>query len=315
MKTTNVIGLKKPEANDFYNVEDVNYNSDTLDALFEKDANGTVVAKNAKTLDGHGAEYFLSVDGYKPNSYRGNTTEEIDQLLNDLHTNIVENNKVYTAKIDFGQPHPIFGGSARFIIGHKVTNTYGWQLAISYSKTNAQKILFRQLVNSDTWSEWDSNAFASDLANYLPKTGGEVSANSAFPIGVKNTGSESCYTKYSGASGLLGYLGIRTGGEAAHMTKDGAVYNLLHTGNKPSGTYTGKGEWQSIHTGGIGDCAIVWRDDGFFSIITYGGVINGGNDGVVSTSTAANCKDGKISMATNDKHFNELGVQYSYRLL
>ena len=60
MQTTEVLGLKKPDTKDFYDVNVQNDNSDALDALFEKDANGTVVAKNASKLDGHGAEYFAT---------------------------------------------------------------------------------------------------------------------------------------------------------------------------------------------------------------------------------------------------------------
>ena len=65
MQTTENLGLRKPEQNDFFNVDDFNHNADVVDALFEKDENGSPVVKNAdaKTLDGHGADYFFPKSG------------------------------------------------------------------------------------------------------------------------------------------------------------------------------------------------------------------------------------------------------------
>lgn len=73
MQTTENLGLKKPDKNEFYDVYTVNYNTDALDALFEKDANGDAVAKNAKTLDGHGAEYFAPLSRVIPQNVPNGT--------------------------------------------------------------------------------------------------------------------------------------------------------------------------------------------------------------------------------------------------
>ena len=213
-------------------------------------------AADSSALDGHGSEYFMPIECYSPKSYRGTTTEEINQILNNLHTNTVGDNKVYTAKISFAEAHPILGGNSRFIIGHKVNSTYGWQMAISYSNANAQKILFRQLINSDTWGEWDSNAFVSDLANYLPKdgtaqnaskldgheaeyffpkSGGEVQSTAVSPIRVNNTGGNAKTLFGFLNNGVLqGYLGFKGVEKPFYQNTTGGEYDLLHTGNMTS---------------------------------------------------------------------------------
>lgn len=172
---------------------------------------------------------------------------------------------------------------------------------------------------SDSNTEyWQRFGTAVDMSNYLPLTSTssktvEVQADTV--LKVKNTGGgDYTWLQFLNNVGTLGYFGFNKN-KAPLVSIDGNPTTLLHTGNKPTGTYTGTGETKTINTGGIGDCAIVWRDDGFFSILTYGGVINGGNDGAVSCGTGANCKNGNITVAGSDKHYNESGVKYSYRLL
>lgn len=53
MNTTTNLGLKKPEGSDLYNVEDMNYNSDIIDALIVETTQAAYDAlstKNPKTL-------------------------------------------------------------------------------------------------------------------------------------------------------------------------------------------------------------------------------------------------------------------------
>ena len=57
MKTTTNYGLKKPETNDFYNVDDFNYNTDLIDTTLNEKLDKTATAVNADTVDGlHGSQ-------------------------------------------------------------------------------------------------------------------------------------------------------------------------------------------------------------------------------------------------------------------
>lgn len=96
----------------------------------------------------------------------------------------------------------------------------------------------------------------------------------------------------------------------------GKSYNVLHTGNKPSGTYTGNGSATSrtINTNGIGD---------WIAIKSNNGIVILSNHGVSSTGTAlasisynsAHFASGTITLATTDTLLNANGVTYYYQVL
>ena len=96
----------------------------------------------------------------------------------------------------------------------------------------------------------------------------------------------------------------------------GNAYNVLHTGNKPSGSYTGNGSATSrtINTGGIGD---------WVAIKSNNGIVILSNHGVSSTGTAlasisynsAHFTGGILTLATTDALLNANGVTYYYQVL
>ena len=172
MQTTNVLGLKKPEKNEFYHVEDTNYNSDAVDALFEKDANGSVMAKNAKTLDGHGAEYFASAEAV-------NKKSTLDAKL--LNTSILEE----ALSIQTNGVHEyILGGTDYTADDIPSTGAYAYGNATVKVRYNFREVILWgatgqapifNAYSAGAWSGWKTLATRDDLANYLPKTGGELS--------------------------------------------------------------------------------------------------------------------------------------------
>ena len=89
---------------------------------------------------------------------------------------------------------------------------------------------------------------------------------------------------------------------------------ILHTGSKPSGSYTGNGSEaaRTIETGGLGSVVLVFSSYGF-AILTPSGAI-ARNGGVVVTSNNS-FLNGVITLATTDSNFNANGTTYYYQVL
>jgi len=78
-----------------------------------------------------------------------------------------------------------------------------------------------------TWSGWfDLNK------DYLPLTGGTVTAQNYLPLGLKNANGNNSYVQFEGKDGVLGYIGF----ESTHVLRllssvGGFLGDILHTGN------------------------------------------------------------------------------------
>ena len=289
----------EPPNNEFWFLALEGFSGDDIEDII----NGTTQVGNAKTLDGHGAEYFA-----KSGFGLGESANIVDSWDNaTLPGFYISKGNAPTS--DYA--HGVVFSNSELLITQIVTSRPA-------GNTEQPQTYVRTNNRDGVWSEWKQIATILDLANYLPLTGGTVGdGTKAASLSVRGSSSYSLIDYMNDANNIRwGCLGFAGANNPYFLTGDRLNgYALLHTGNKPAGTYTGTGETKTINTGGIGDCAIVWRDDGLFSILTYGGVINGGNDGAVSTGTGANCKNGNITVAGSDKHYNEAGVTYKYRLL
>lgn len=92
---------------------------------------------------------------------------------------------------------------------------------------------------------------------------------------------------------------------------------IHHTGNKPSGSYTGNGDatTRTIDTGGIGECICIYSDSGGVALITrYGGILT------LSTTLSSiffnviNFSNGIITINSSNE-FNTNGFVYHYQVL
>jgi hypothetical protein len=202
MQTTENLGLKKPDKNEFYDVNVVNDNMDTLDALFEKDENGT------RYFDGT-ASGNLPLDG-----------------------------------------------------------------------------------------------------------GGTVKATNIQPLTIYNTGGDAVYMKYRGVSDTLGYLGFSAKNKPTY-NNGSTMHELLHTGNKPTGTYTGTGASRTVSTGGIGNACLIYVDGDpqcGFALAFPSGCFTMKNGGTASYTTSVNFKNGVIGLSLSENP-NTSGVTYNYQVL
>lgn len=89
---------------------------------------------------------------------------------------------------------------------------------------------------------------------------------------------------------------------------------VLHTGNKPTGTYTGNGSvtYRTISTGGIGNFAIIYSENGTVLLTHSGGAVI--KDGNISGFLAGNFRDGVIAISATDTFINASGVTYKYEV-
>lgn len=106
-----------------------------------------------------------------------------------------------------------------------------------YYSINEERMYTRNIIGSAT-SNWKTIATTADLANYLPKTGGEVitDGNSTYlpqialilKNGVNSGGS---IIRFDDARGFLGFLGFIDTQGPTFSDGNGNPYPLLHSGN------------------------------------------------------------------------------------
>ena len=384
MKTTENLGLRKPEENDFYNIEDFNNNADALDALFEKNEDGSVAAKNAKTLDGHEAEYFAPLSRFNGEMLSTSVKEKALSLDNGVHFFFI-NGTNYT--------------------GADLPETTGWKyISVIIAKRNTNSIeivLFDEIYptiaiasyNGTKWSDWKvmfttdggtikgdvnvanteeavrltirlqnklrqiisrvyddgsyqlfdmtnnskiieskvggTNTFNGTASGNLPLTGDSsmatrtIGRSSNNPLILKNTNSgnnQSVLGFQTADHGTLGRLGFYGVDNLVFVKGDSsAYYNLLHTGNKPTGTYTGNGSATSrqIATNGFSNAICIFGGGAWAIITPQGGIGASANGGALTvySKAEANFSGGVLTLATASSIINDNGITHSYHVL
>lgn len=100
------------------------------------------------------------------------------------------------------------------------------------------------------------------------------------------------------------------------------TYNILHTGNKPSGSYTGNGDAtpRTIEIGGLGDVVAIMSSSG--SALVFGGIgalvqsaVSGANRVASSEVKVTNNSNCVLTLATTNGIFNASGITYYYQVL
>jgi hypothetical protein len=123
------------------------------------------------------------------------------------------------------------------------------------------------------------------------------------------------------------YRGIRINTESDAVSKavilcqmkagQWSEYNILHTGNKPSGSYTGNGSATSrtIDTKGIGHVMIAYTSVSI-ALVTYSGAICCNlNTGEVVATKNANFRNGVLTLTTAGDFVNYNSNTYNYQVL
>ena len=101
----------------------------------------------------------------------------------------------------------------------------------------------------------------------------------------------------------------------------GVSYNILHTGNKPIGSYTGNGSAaaRTVEAGGLNSNALLIRNvtNGRSVIVMYAGAVALHSDGTVVGYPygTAQYNNNILTLATADADFNANGITYTYQVL
>ena len=276
--------------------------------------NGTTQVGNAKSLDGHGVEYFAPLEARTPKlvaQLPSTTTEsEVNNTLDDLSASY-PNETLYEVQVNWAISHSKFGGGKFVIRGWKYTDIYETQTI----SNDAWDYSYMRKKNRNGWQQWVKSATDADLAKYLPLDGGGTVRRAYMsPIVLKNTTGSACFTGYYGVNGELGYLGFDGVEKPTFQQKDGTKRELLHTGNKPTGSYTGNGDAtkRTINTGGVGNVAMIYRS-GEMYIVTASGVLKVNSSGI-SFGTTASFVGGTLKISSASE-MNVSGVTYTYQVL
>lgn len=102
---------------------------------------------------------------------------------------------------------------------------------------------------------------------------------------------------------------------------DGSVkqYDILHTGNKPSGSYTGNGDatTRTIDIGGIGNLLVIQEKYNLVFVLEDGAIVLNVVDGIITGFTAdkINFRNGVLTISTAASNVNFNGAIYYYHVL
>ena len=199
-------------------------------------------------------------------------------------------------------------------------------------------------ILTEVW-EFESSAQEIDdtVANAVKKSGGtmtgDLTLEKAFPVfSLKNTNNGQTGRMNVGNDNTVGFynrtddnntVGVYLK-KAAQKSADAFCvshkfngtanyYTVLHTGGKPTGSYTGNGSSTSraIDTKGIGSTIFI-RGGAYGAIISSnGGIAWATSDGSFKTFVAseASFTSGTLTLATTNTYLNNNGTTYYYHVL
>lgn len=284
-------------------IDRLNELSDLIQAIID----GSTQVGNAKTLDGHGAEYFAPLSRF---------TGEM------LSTSVKEK----ALSLDVGV-HFFFINGTNYT-GGDLPETTGWKYSsvlITKRNTNSIEIvLFDEIYptiaitsyNGTKWSNWKVMfTTAGGTINGMVKVEGDFED----VFRVKNTASaEGNYINFSNADGILGYYGFNSAGEPVVMPNAWRnTKKLLHTGHKPNGSYTGNGDatQRTITTGATSEAIIVKEvgTNNFAVVVSIGWF--GVKNGVFDSGSDAYLYASNIVLRSTSELFNKSGAEYRYSCL
>ena len=291
------------------------------DEQWEALLNGTIQVGDSAKLGGKGAsEYALEEELTKRKlDYKVfSTVEDIDNAYNAFHDN-ARDGEFYEARIGHGVQHPVLGGGTYQVSGCRLSGVYGFQIITTYSGAGGIT-QFNRRLNNGVWGGW---------TGYLPLSGGTMKGRIDFEsvnngrgsVFKHHTDTKDYGTRIEDVSkdGASAYFRVMAAQQTIEFAgSDGASKTVLHTGNKPTGTYTGNGDTtaREIKTGGIGSVCVITSNKGI-ALLTEVGFNSAPNpSGTNSTyETGATFNSGTIYTATTHDLINAAGVAYKYFVL
>lgn len=246
---------------------------------------------------------------YYGNSAQKNVDDVTDGLAVVLNS-ITLNSELYN----------IFGTFAYVMTG-KYDETNRFQVA--WNLAAISKMATRSCRNG-TWSAWKEFATTDYAVNKAGDTmTGDlvVEKSSIRNIHSVNANADIAFLQYydpvNRKAANISWNDTTLYYQPTHDMATWSKYNFLHTGNKPSGSYTGNGSATSrtIETGGIGSAIVLWSNAGM-AIITPGGALCKTGTTVSAISAAeVSFSSGVLTIASTNNFVNGSSVYYAYQVL
>ena len=170
--------------------------------------------------------------------------------------------------------------------------------------------LLRPLLHSMNYSDYA-----------LPLTGGTVGdGTKAYPLNVRGSSSYSLIDYMNDANDVRwGSLGFRGAENPIFLSGDRTnAYHLLHTGNKPTGTYTGNGDTtaRTISIGGVGGVLCIRSNANVIAFVTIiGAVVFHSTEGMIWLTDSEISYNGDLKLSTSNTYLNNSGSSYTYYTL
>lgn len=223
--------------------------------------------------------------------------------------------------------------------------SYITQLVNGYSDSVRNRIYIRSNIGSGVWSDWQVIYSRDELLKDFVKKSGDTMTNTlTVPMIEFNNGNNitrmlsqkfGCYINVGEIGQDQWQLFINNPRDdtvtdtlknalllcrSAGGIEWDSTYHILHTGNKPSGSYTGNGNTteRTIETNGIGSAVVITSPNGTTAILTpvCGVLIKTSSITAIPYGTAhITWATGMITIATADSALNASGVTYSYHVL
>lgn len=288
----NVIGVEPSEENsdDWFLM--IN-NSDLQDII-----DGTTPVGDSNKLGGKDASEYVTKDGGIITSVDGLNVQYTDNGYGRIKKN-------HSATVDAGT---FLGDYAKDGTSAKIT-----------VKASDQTILFNKNDGSNL-----PILHGGNIGNYaLPLSGGTLTGGYV-PLTLEDGASSGAYLGFKGTGGDLGFFGFTKASVPSIIESDGATsHKLLHTGNKPTGTYTGNGSTskRSVAIGGFGSALLIRAvGSNTFCIVTRAVTLCVNSSGVVVLQNSQVQIDNittsmTLTLNSNSAYVNENGRTYDYAVL
>lgn len=279
---------------------------------------------DASSLGGHDSNYFATaesvtniISGTTPVSKANNLVGDfVKGSIKDYLSNLTMQTKSYVLTDTNTTDLPVSGrGVVEF-------NKRTYDTWVTYFCIENNTIYTTEYdANIGVWYPWKQVATLADLANYLPLTGGKISKNHPTPLQIENITEINfqVFLEFLVNGVSYGHIGFDGVNNPIFRNTDGNYFSILHSGNKPSGSYTGNGSTaeRTINIGGTGSVlhifiphtgwgALVWR---------YGALVFGGNTVTELNETAARFLEGKLILNTDHYALNVNGQLHYYEML
>lgn len=273
------------------------------DEQYEALLNGTQQVGDSAKLGGKDASEYVLGEGSTlltafPNGITSNST--MQDLLNALG-----NRTILHVRAD----KPLVPENYSTLTVFK----YGANYVLAFAKSQLSNILYYGSIGGDSsWSGWKS-PFTTE--------GGMINSDAGTPLRLNRTDDTGSGTTVmidflvnGSRLGMLGFTGANT--PVFRLAESANYYRLLHTGNKPTGTYTGNGDAteREIATGGIGNRASVSTGNGMAILSQHGATIVPADGSTPFWSPDYTFADGVITLKGTHKVLNLDGGQYRYQV-